>query len=717
MPLESGVLLAGRYELRALLGEGGSAQVFRAGDALLDREVAVKVMHSHVPESDRRRFLREVRTLARLTHPGVVSVLDLGEEPEGGRPFFTMPLLTGGPITALGPLEDAPGPLARFLTAAAFASRALHFVHAQGIVHRDLTPGNVLLDGAGLPRIMDFGLVALSEQTRHLTRSGVTLGTPAYMAPEQAKGTGVDARSDLYALGAVLYRVACGSPPFVGDSDQSVLYQHVYEAAPDPRELNPAIPDAVAQVLLALLAKRPERRPENGEVLAHLWALARRDVWTAHARGQYRGGRVRSGEHPDGPARVTRLQEAWSVALPGEVTWPAAVVGEGDLVAVGTRGGQLVLTHTSGRPYATFAARDEVTAPATFLGGHVLYGAWDGTLRRAELQSGQEVWRHQARAEFTGAPTVWADRVLAASRDGHLHALNLRTGELAWAYRTGGPLAASPVIWAGAALLCDEDGWLHAIDARSGGPLWKVEVGTVHATPALLPTGPAEATLVVATWPGEVHALRLSAASGRAALNTDEPILWTYDLEDEVWASPAIARSALVAPLLATPAEVPVPGVPVPGVPMPGVPVSGGSVPSGVTPAGVAPEEGRPVGGEAGRGPAGGHGVVVVAGWGGVVRALRLSDGEDLWAHALEGRVTASPVISGGLVYLASELGELAALDLATGAVRWTRRERTGVQATPLAAGGALYVAFMDGTLRAYRDATPAWTAGGARED
>uniref|UniRef100_UPI00259011C2 outer membrane protein assembly factor BamB family protein n=1 Tax=uncultured Deinococcus sp. TaxID=158789 RepID=UPI00259011C2 len=298
----------------------------------------------------------------------------------------------------------------------------------------------------------------------------------------------------------------------------------------------------------------------------------------------------------------------------------------------------------------------------------------------------QEVWRHQARAEFTGAPTVWADRVLAASRDGHLHALNLRTGELAWAYRTGGPLAASPVIWAGAALLCDEDGWLHAIDARSGGPLWKVEVGTVHATPALLPTGPAEATLVVATWPGEVHALRLSAASGRAALNTEEPILWTYDLEDEVWASPAIARSALAAPVPAASDEAALPDAPAQGA-------------------------------QAARGPAGGHGVVVVAGWGGVVRALRLSDGEDLWAYALEGRVTASPVISGGMVYLASELGELTALDLATGAVRWTRRERTGVQATPLAAGGALYVAFMDGTLRAYRDATPAWTPGGARED
>lgn len=185
MPLEPGTQLAARYDLLALLGEGGSARVFRAHDQLLGREVAVKVQHAHVPDSDRERFLREVRTLARLTHPGVIPVLDLGTDPEAGRPFFTMPLMTGGPVTALGPLEDAPLPLARFLTAAAAASRALHFIHARGITHRDLTPGNVLLDDAWMPRIMDFGLVALTEQTRHLTRSGVTLGTPRTWRPSR----------------------------------------------------------------------------------------------------------------------------------------------------------------------------------------------------------------------------------------------------------------------------------------------------------------------------------------------------------------------------------------------------------------------------------------------------------------------------------------------------------------------------------------------------
>ncbi|MDP9763308.1 serine/threonine-protein kinase [Deinococcus enclensis] len=645
MPLDVGTTLSGRYDLLALLGEGGSARVFRAHDQVVDREVAVKLMHAHSADSDRARFLREARTLARMAHPGVISVLDLGQEQGSGTPFFTMPLMTGGPITALGPLEDAPAPLARFLTAAAFAFRALHYVHAQGVTHRDLTPGNVLLDGAGVPRIMDFGLVALTEFTRHLTRSGVTLGTPAYMAPEQARGAGVGPLSDLYALGAVLYRVACGVPPFIGDSDQSVLYQHVYERVPDPRDVNPAVPDAVARVLLALLSKQPEHRPESGAAAAHLWALARRDLWACHARGQYRGGRTRTGEQADGPARVTHLREAWSVPLPGEVTWPAAVMGENDLICVGTRGGQLVLTHASGRPFATYAARDEVTAPATFHNSHVYFGAWDGTLRRVDLNTGAVHWTYQARAELTGAPTLWAGRVLAASRDGHLHALDARTGALQWAYRAGGPVAASPIIWANAALICDESGWLHALDARTGTPLWKAEVGTVHGTPALLPTDMGEATLVVATWEGEVHALGLTVEGGRVQLKGAEPTRWTYDLEDEVWASPALTPHA--------------------------------------------------------------GGLAILAGWGGTVRALRLADGEDVWTHRLQGRVTASPVISAGLVFLASEDGELVALDAHTGAPRWVRTERQGVQATPLAADGTLYVAFMNGTLRAYRNMPP----------
>ena len=631
----TGTLLAGRYEVGELLGEGGSARVYSALDRQLGRQVAIKTVHEHLSPQDRQRFLREIQTLARLTHPGIVTVYDLGEL--GDQLYFTMPLLGGGPINVLGPLEDDPEQLGRFLTAAAFVARALQHVHDSGLIHRDLTPGNILLDSAGTPRIMDFGLVALSEYSRHLTRSGVTLGTPQYMAPEQARGTGVVPGSDLYALGAVLYRVACGSPPFVGDSDQSILYQHVYDAPTDPRDLNPAVPDGLARVLLGLLAKNIADRPANGEALARQLGLARRDAWALSSRGQYRGGRSRSGEQHDGPISSARLQPVWATRLPGEVTWPSAVLGQNGLLAVGTRSGTLCLVSSSGVLQGQLQAGDEVTAPPTFHGESLLYGAWDGLLRRSGLD-GKVKWSLKTRAEITGAPTIWDKRVLATSRDGHLHAVGLESGELQWAYRASGPIAASPLIWGGAAIVADEEGWVHAIDASSGAQLWRVQLQTVHATPALAQLGRGEAALLVGCWPGEVHALHLRVQNGHAALNAAEPLLWTYDLEDELWAAPAV---------------------------------------SGET--------------------------VVVAGWGGRVRALNLRSGDDLWDRQLEGRITASPVIAGGQVYLATEAGELCTLALTTGAVTWRTREPVGIQATPLVSAGMLHVAFMDGTLKTYR--------------
>lgn len=630
----TGTLLAGRYEMGELLGEGGSARVYRATDRQLGREVAIKAVHEHLSPQDRQRFLREIRTLARLSHPGVVPVYDLGEHED--RVFFTMPLLPGGAISGLGPLEDDPRQLGRFLNAAIFVAHALQHVHDAGLVHRDLTPGNILLDASGVPRVMDFGLVALSEYSRHLTRSGVTLGTPQYMAPEQARGVGVGPASDLYALGAVLYRVACGSPPFVGDSDQSILYQHVYDLPPDPRELNPAIPDGLARVLLGLLSKKPSGRPVSGEATARQFELARHGAWSMSERSQYRGGRGRSGEQTDGPISPARLQEVWATRLPGEVTWPSAVLGQDGLLAVGTRTGRLCLVANSGGIQAELKAGDEVTAPATFHGQSVLYGAWDGLLRRS-TQAGQELWTHKTRAEITGAPTVWGQRVLTTSRDGHLHAVNLETGVLEWAYRAAGPIAATPLVWGGAAIVADEEGWVHALDASTGAQLWRVQFQTVHATPALAQLGRGEAALLVGCWPGEVHALHLGVRQGHARPHESEPLLWTYDLEDELWAAPAV---------------------------------------SGET--------------------------VILAGWGGKVRAVTLRGGDDLWERKLDGRITASPVVSGGVVYLATEAGELCALSLHTGAVLWQTREPVGIQATPLVSGGRLYVALMDGTLKAY---------------
>lgn len=530
--------LGSRYVLAELIGEGGSAKVYRAHDTALGRDVAIKLLHEHVLESDRRRFEREIRTLARVTHPGVVAIHDLGRD-EAGRLYFAMQLLLGGPINTLGPLDDTPDSLDRFVDAAAFVARTLDHVHARGVVHRDLTPHNVLLGDDGVPRVMDFGLVYLSEGTRDLTRAGYTLGTPHYMAPEQARGGAVGPHSDLYALGAVLYRVATGRPPFEGDNDHGVLYQHVYEAPPHPVDLNPAVPDAVARTLLHLLAKRPEERPERGAAVARMLEAARDETFRTAASGQYRGGRARGGEARGGPPSPAALRARWTINLGGDVTWPSAVTGSAQLVAVGTRRSRLCVVDRSGRRYSDLPAADEVTAPATLEGGTVVYGAWDGSLRRVRLDSGEELWRHRTRAEITGAPTRWGAQYLVTSRDGHLHCVDAEKGTLRWAYRTGAPIAASPVVWAGCAFVADEEGWLHAVDATLGAALWKVQLSSVHATPAVAPLGPREAALIVPTWKGETHALHLVLQNGRAALAVD-PVLWTYDLEDEVWASPAV---------------------------------------------------------------------------------------------------------------------------------------------------------------------------------
>ena len=633
--------IGGRYLLGELIGEGGSAKVYRATDIALGREVAVKLLHEHVLDNDRRRFEREIRTLAHVTHPGVVTIHDLGHD-ESGRLFFAMQLLLGGPINVLGPLEDHPESLRRFCAAGAFVARALDHVHARGVVHRDLTPHNILLGEDGVPRVMDFGLVYLSEGTRDLTRVGYTLGTPQYMAPEQARGGEVGPHSDLYALGAVLYRVAAGRAPFEGESDQAVLYQHVYEPPTPPEAHNPAVPAALSRVLLRLLEKEPGRRPASGEHAARLLEAALSEVAREQASGQFRGGRARAGEHAGGPADARSLRERWHVQLDGEITWPAAVTASGSLIAVGTRRSKLCLVDQAGRRYADLPAGDEVNAPATLHGGLAVYGAWDGQVRAAELVSGLERWRWSTRAEVTGAPTLWRDHYLIPSRDGHLYCVGAARGELAWAYRAGSPVAASPALWAGHAFIADEDGWLHAVNAGSGALLWKVQLSTVHATPAVAPLGaprlgtPADgAALIVPCWQGEVQALHLRPRGGLPMLADDA--LWTYDLEDELWASPAADAER-----------------------------------------------------------------VYLATWGGQVRALGLREAEEVWSRQLEGRITASPVLSERTLYVASEAGEVLALSADSGETLWSARFEAGVQTTPLVHQGALYVAFMNGSLRSF---------------
>ncbi|MBM4420738.1 MAG: hypothetical protein FJ034_03960 [Chloroflexi bacterium] len=261
---------AGRYQVRRFLGEGGRKRVFLAHDALLDRDVALALIKTDgLDEVGRQRIVREAQAMGRMgAHPHLVSVFDLGDE--GGAPYVVTELMQGGDVE--GELERAGGPLElrRALDIATSVARGLAFAHERGIVHRDLKPGNVWLTADGTAKIGDFGL-AVAEGRSRLTQHGMMVGTFAYMPPEQALGGEATPRSDLYSLGAMLYELVTGRPPFQGDSPTAVISQHLNAAPVAPSWHTQHCPPALEDLVLALLAKEAASRPASAaDVLAAL---------------------------------------------------------------------------------------------------------------------------------------------------------------------------------------------------------------------------------------------------------------------------------------------------------------------------------------------------------------------------------------------------------------------------------------------------------------
>ena len=260
--MSAGRVLADRYELGRLLGRGGMAEVYAAHDRLLDREVAVKVLRERFREDAAftARFQDEARHVARLKHPNLVVVHDTGTE--AGQPFIVMERIHGRTlaqaIDAGGLLED------RALEVVADACAALGYAHDHGLVHRDVKPGNVMLGEDGAVKVTDFGIArAISEET--VTATAAVLGTAAYLSPEQAQGRRVDARSDLYAAGVVLYELLTGQVPFTGETPVAVALQHVRATPTPPRELVPGVSRHAETIALRLLAKDPDRRYQHAD--------------------------------------------------------------------------------------------------------------------------------------------------------------------------------------------------------------------------------------------------------------------------------------------------------------------------------------------------------------------------------------------------------------------------------------------------------------------
>jgi serine/threonine protein kinase/tetratricopeptide (TPR) repeat protein len=282
---ESNSLQNGRYSLLTKLGEGGKGVVYRAHDNTLDRIVAIKLLKGEsFDEETYARFTREAQAAARLTHPNVVSTYDMGKE--GNRYFLVMEYVKG---TSLGGLmeshrEEGLDP-SHAVPIAMDVCRALRYAHSEGVVHRDVKPENIMITQDGTTKLMDFGLARAVDKSR-LTKDGMMIGTPAYMAPENALGRESDARTDLYSLGCVLYEMLTGRPPFRTEDSLKLIYSQINDIPVSPSRVNPHIPASLEQIILRLLAKNPNDRFQSAADLLRALEVARQSVEGKAIRGQ-----------------------------------------------------------------------------------------------------------------------------------------------------------------------------------------------------------------------------------------------------------------------------------------------------------------------------------------------------------------------------------------------------------------------------------------------
>src|SRR4051812_46370188 len=258
-------VFANRYELGEAIGHGGMADVYLAHDRLLDRRVAVKVLSPQFASdpTNVERFRREAQAAAGLSHPHIVAVYDWGEE--DGTSFIVMEYVPGQTLREILQTYGRLGPVDAARIAAEIAD-ALSFAHVNGVVHRDVKPGNVLVTPQGQVKVTDFG-IARAETSEPLTKTGAVLGTATYFSPEQAQGFSLDGRSDVYALGVVLYEMLTGVAPFTASSPVSVAYKHVREAPAPPSKLVPDLPGAMDRIVLTAMAKDLDRRYASAQDL------------------------------------------------------------------------------------------------------------------------------------------------------------------------------------------------------------------------------------------------------------------------------------------------------------------------------------------------------------------------------------------------------------------------------------------------------------------
>jgi eukaryotic-like serine/threonine-protein kinase len=314
-----GEVIGGRYEVEDLVGTGGMSSVYRARDNVLERQVALKILHDHFSGDPEyvERFRREARAIAGLNHPNIVTVIDRGEL--GRHQFIVFEHVAGENLKDVV-RRRGPLPVDEAVALTTQVARGLAFAHENGVVHRDVKPQNVLIDENGTAKVTDFGIARAIDPGEGLTETGTVLGTSGYIAPEQASGRRVDSRSDQYSLGVVLYELLTGEPPYSGENVMAVAMKHLREPVPRVRERRRDVPASVDAIVSRAMAKRPEDRfPSTDDMVAALEA-AQDDIasdFSEGATGVIRRGDGRRSRPARPRRRVFPLVAALAVVVAG----------------------------------------------------------------------------------------------------------------------------------------------------------------------------------------------------------------------------------------------------------------------------------------------------------------------------------------------------------------------------------------------------------------